>query len=111
MKKSTISFDVELDAEHIPEKITWSATDSPEGDLPAETKSISISIWDHRQKNTLRIDLWTKDMPVDEMPRYYLDCLGGMAQSLLNATGDTAMADEINRLCERLLDQMKSTSG
>lgn len=103
MKKSTIQFSVELDNNNVPEKIRWDATDKPE-DTPSETKSISVSLWDDKQKNTMRIDLWTKDMPVDEMKRFYIECVGGIAQSVLSATGDERMANEINLLCDRLVE-------
>ena len=106
MKKSTINFTVELDQNNIPDKIYWEATDNPEPGL-AETKAMSVAIWDHTQKNTLRIDLWTKDMPVDEMKRFYIDCIGGISQNALTATGDEFMANEINDLCDRLVKHLK----
>ncbi len=106
MKKSEINFSVELDNENIPERITWSATEKQE-DFPEETKSISLSLWDHNQQNTMRIDLWTKDMPVDEMKRFYIDCLGGLAQSVLNSTGDEFMSQQMNDLCEKLVEHVK----
>jgi gliding motility-associated protein GldC len=102
MKKSTINFTIELDANNVPERITWEATDKPD-DAPSETKSISLSLWDSEQKNTMRIDLWTKDMPVDEMKRFHIECIGGMAQSILRSTGDEQMSQEIQQLCERLV--------
>lgn len=103
MKKSTIQFNIDLDNSNIPERITWDATDKPD-DTPSETKSISVSLWDSHQKNTMRIDLWTKDMPVDEMKRFYIECIGGIAQSVLNSTGDERMSHEINSLCDRLVE-------
>lgn len=106
MKKSTIQFTVELDQDNIPERIHWDATDKPQ-DTPSETKSISVSLWDSQQKNTMRIDLWTKDMPVDEMKRFYIECLGGIAQSVLSSTGDELMANEINALCDRLVIRVR----
>ena len=105
MKQSTINFKVELDEKNTPQKITWDASDKP--DELSETKSISLSLWDHVQKNTLRIDLWTNDMPVDEMKRFYIDCLGGLAQSALTATGDDYMSSEINSLCEKLVKHIR----
>ena len=105
MKKSTIQFSIELDANDFPEKILWDATDKPESGF-SETKSISVALWDHQQLNTLRIDLWTKDMPVDEMKRFYVDCLGGLSQSLLSSTGDEYMSNEINTLCDKLVKHL-----
>lgn len=110
MKKSTISFTVELDENNIPEKILWDATDKPDAGL-SETKSISIALWDHQEKNTLRIDLWSKDMPVDEMKRFYIDCIGGLAQSMLNSTGDEVMANETNALCEKLVEHLRKENN
>lgn len=102
MKKSEIRFVVELDNDNIPEKIMWDADEKEEQGL-SETKSISLSLWDQENKNTMRIDLWSKDMPMDEMKHFYIDCLGGLAQSLLNATGDTYMNQEISALCDKLV--------
>lgn len=109
MKKSTINFTVQLDDNNIPDKILWDATDKPDPGL-TETKAISIALWDHLQKNTLRIDLWAKDMPVDEMKRFYIDCIGGIAQSILSSTNDEFMANETNALCEKLVEHLRKES-
>ncbi len=109
MKRSEIKLIVELDDDQIPEKILWDA-DEKGADGLSETKSLSLSLWDHQNKNTMRIDLWTKDMPVDEMKRFYIDCLGGLAQSVLNSTGDEFMNQEINTLCDRLVEHVKNES-
>src|ERR1700712_2558600 len=106
MKKSNINFVIDLDDKNIPERIEWDATDKPEKG-PSETKSISINLWDHAQNNTLRIDLWAKDMPVEDMKKFYVDCIGGMAQSVLSSTGDELMAQEMNALCEKLAKHIR----
>lgn len=102
MKSSQINLAIELDDKNVPEKIRWDATDKPTPGL-SETKAISLSIWDHQERNTLRIDLWTKEMPVDDMKRFYIECISGLAQSALQATGDEKMAAEMNALCESLV--------
>lgn len=109
MKNSKINFTIQLDQNNVPDKILWDATDKPEGG-ESETKAISVALWDHQQKNTLRIDLWTKDMPVMEMKRFYIDCLGGLAQSMLTATGDEVMSNETNALCEKLVKYLQKES-
>jgi len=106
MKKSTINFTIELDDKNIPERILWAATDKPEAGL-SETNSISVALWDHNQQNTLRFDLWAKYMPVDEMKRFHIACLGGLAQSILSSTQDEFMSQEINALCDRLVEHVK----
>lgn len=109
MKNSSIQFNIQLDNNNVPEKIEWDANDKPDGGL-TETKSISVSVWDHTQKNTLRIDLWTKDMPVDEMKRFYIESIGGMAQSVLRATGDEFMSREMDALCDKLVEYLRKNS-
>lgn len=100
MKKSKINFEVELDENSIPENIVWEATDKP-GDAD-HTNAISIAVWDDIEKNTMRLDLWTKEMPIHEMKKFYIDALGGMAQSILNATGDENISKALNDLSDKL---------
>ncbi len=109
MKKSEIKFIVSLDDKNIPEKIEWNAEDSMSGGL-SETKSINLSLWDEKKNNTLRIDLWTKEMKTDEMKRFYIDCIGGLSQSILSSTGDEYMSKETNKLCDKLIEHIKNNS-
>ena len=110
MSKSKIIFDVELDKDHVPEKISWSATDNPQGDTPSETKAVSIALWDQAQKQSLRIDLWSKDMPVDEMKKFYIECLAGLGDSIKRSTGDDEMALKIHGLCDQLVEDVKKSN-
>jgi gliding motility-associated protein GldC len=101
MRETEIKFKIQLDDQNIPENIYWDATDkSPMGF--ENTKAICLSLWDNVHNNTLKIDLWSKDMPMDDMKRFYIETIGGLAESLKNATGDEVMVTEINDLCERL---------
>ena len=109
MKKSEIKFIVTLDKENIPQKIEWNADDNISDGL-LETKSISLSLWDEDKNNTSRIDLWTKKMKTNDMKKFYIDCLGGLSQSILNSTGDEFMSKETNKLCEKLIEHIKNNS-
>lgn len=100
MKKSEIYFSIALDDQHIPEAISWRATDA--GDTIHFAKAINVALWDRNETGTMKIDLWTKDMPVDEMKYFYIDTLGSMAESIQRATNDTIMAQKIRQLCEEL---------
>jgi gliding motility-associated protein GldC len=99
MSKSEINFEVELDENDFPESIAWNATNKP-GDKES-TQAVSIAVWDPTEKETMRIDLWTKDMPRDEMRGFYINALAGMAESVEAATGDAEMAKAMIELCER----------
>jgi len=110
MRKSSIHFDITLDKNNYPDKIKWNATDNPNGHGLSETTALNISLWDPEQKHSMRIDLWTKDMPVEEMKKFYIDMIGGMSQSILNATGDTFISKEIKQLADKLAQHLIDTA-
>ncbi len=110
MKKSEINIQVELDSNNLPQNIKWDATDK-DGDGMESTKSLSLNIWDNLNHSTLRIDLWTDDMSVVEMKRFYIDIIGGMAQTVLNSTGDEYMSEEMKELCDRLVKHVNEENN
>lgn len=101
MKQSEINFTVHLDEQNIPDKIYWDATDNPNEGL-SDTRAIAIALWDHYHRGTMKIDLWTKEMEVGDMKRFYIEVLSGIADTVLTATGDQKMADEIENVCRTL---------
>lgn len=107
-KKSEIKFFVELDDNKVPEKLSWTAED---GGIDAEdSKAIMLSIWDHQAKETMRIDLWTKDMPVDEMKIFFHQTLVAMADTFQRATTDEKMADTMRDFCEYFAEKLELKS-
>lgn len=91
MHNSTITIDVQLDSEKVPQQISWRASDST-ADLAQKAKAMMISFWDGADKSALRIDLWTKDMMVDEMSDFFYQTIMTMADTYQRATqyGDLA---------------------
>ena len=106
MRNTEINFKIDLDENSYPEKITWRASDAE--NVLNDSKAISLNVWDHNQQNTLRIDLWTKEMMVDDMKKFFIDCLGGLAQTIQNSTGDTYLSGEVNALCDKLAKYIAS---
>ena len=104
MKKSEIYFSIALDENHVPEAISWRATDA--GEKIHFAKAINIALWDRQEPGTMKIDLWTKDMPVTEMKRFYIDTIGAMAESLNTATNDDVMVSKMRTLCEELVQHL-----
>ena len=99
MKKSEIKFTVTLDDSKIPETIHWEATDSGfEGQR--ECKATMLTVWDGKENTTLRIDLWTKEMLVDDMKRFFYENLMTMAETYQRATNDSAMSREIKKFAD-----------
>jgi len=88
---SEITLKVELDDNRIPEKLTWSAEDG--GINNEEAKAMLLSVWDSKNKESLKIDLWTKDMPVDEMKVFFHQTLVSLSDTFNKATQDEKMSD------------------
>ena len=102
--KSEIKFIVELDENKVPEKLTWTAQDG--GIELEEAKAMLLSIWDGKAKETLRIDLWTKDMPVDEMKIFFHQTLVAMSDTFERATQDDKMATTMRDFCDYFAEKL-----
>ncbi len=92
MKTTEITFKVTVDENNLPININWATTDSGE---KSECKSVMISLWDTKENNTLRIDLWTKDMMVDEMKKFYHQNIITLTDTYLRATGDETTTKKV----------------
>jgi gliding motility-associated protein GldC len=97
-KKSTIEINVELDEENIPEKISWSADHA--GIKDQSSKALLLSVWDSSNKEALKMDLWTKKMPVDEMKLFFHQTLYSLAETYKIATNDEKMAAAMHDFCD-----------
>ncbi|MCF8276331.1 MAG: gliding motility protein GldC [Flavobacteriales bacterium] len=106
-KSSEIKFNVTLDENHIPEKINWLATDAGM-EKQLDTKAIMISVYDTESEETLRMDLWTKEMRVDEMKRFFHQTIISMADTLQRATNEDAMASDMREFGQHFAKQMFS---
>lgn len=107
MQKSTISIDVMLDPNKIPEQINWSATDS-NADMTQKAKAMCLAFWDGMDKTALRIDLWTKDMMVDEMADFYYQMMMGMADSFKRATKQESLGDEMKIFAKQFFEKFRA---
>ncbi len=105
MRKSSIHIDVTLDQQNIPEEISWHASDNP-GQVET-TKSFALSFWDSENSAIMRIDLWTKDMLVGEMKRFFLQSLGGMNETLQSATNDQEWYEEVEKTIQKLAERLQ----
>ena len=109
-KKSDINFSIALDENHIPEKIEWSATDSGE-EGSKEAKAIMMSLWDAKENNTLRIDLWTKEMMIDEMKHFFYQSIITMSDTYERATNDKEVATEIREFGKHLGEKLVNSNS
>ena len=103
--KQSIKFEIELDENHLPLNIEMKASEG--GSNESNLKALMLSAWAAKTKETLRIDLWTKDMPVNEMFIMYHQTLMGMASTLERATGQEKLADALRDYCVFFAEQTK----
>ena len=94
----TLKFEIELDENNLPLNIEMHASDGVSKE--SSIKALMVSAWAAKTKETLRIDLWTKDMPVNEMFIMYHQTMMGMADTLDRSTGHDKLAGALRDYCE-----------
>jgi gliding motility-associated protein GldC len=102
---SEITLKVRLDENRVPERLTWSAQDG--GIDNEEAKAMLLSVWDSKNKESLKIDLWTKDMPVDEMKLFFHQTLVSLSDTFMKATQDEKMTATMKDFCAYFEENMK----
>lgn len=104
-KKAPITINVSLDENKIPENIKWSAPDG--GVENQDAKAMLLTFWDSKSKESLRMDLWVKDMPLDEMKQFFHQSLISMTNTFQRATQDEKMTATMNDFCDYFAEKMK----
>ena len=108
MNKSSINIDILLDRDKIPEQINWSATDSS-AEMMQKAKAMCLAFWDPQENSALRIDLWTKDMMVDEMGDFFYQMLMTMADTFHRATKQEELSEELKTFAKSFFHKFKQT--
>ena len=103
--KQTLKFEIELDENQLPLNIEMQTSGGAANEQ--NIKALMLSAWAAKTKETLRIDLWTKDMPVNEMFVMYHQTMTGMAATLERATGHDKLAGALRDYCEFFADETK----
>ena len=99
MHTSNINISVTLDNNKVPQKINWNAADST-ADMTQQAKAMMLAFWDSTDKSALRIDLWTKDMMVDEMADFFYQTFMGMADSYNRATHNAELVGDMKKFAK-----------
>ena len=102
--KKTLHFEVQIDENYLPLNIEMQASDAATKET--DIKALMVSAWVAKNRETLRIDLWTKDMPVDEMKIFFHQTLVGMKDTYLRATQDTKMAETMGDFCDYFAEKL-----
>lgn len=107
MPKKEVKITIELDDEQIPVKIDWEAADAVSTDKVETCRAMILSMWDHSRKDTLRLDLWTREMTMDEMKIFFYETLSTMADTLERSIADKRISGDMRDFCEHFAKKME----
>jgi gliding motility-associated protein GldC len=62
---------------------------------------MAIALFDKKDQTTMRIDLWTKDMMVEEMQQFFFEMYMSMADTYLNATNDKPTSENMRAFAKQ----------
>lgn len=108
MIQSKITIDVVLDEDKVPLDIQWNATGST-AENGHKAKGMMMALWDGEEKTAMRIDLWTKDMMVDEMTDFFYQTMITMADTYKRATQNEALSGDIKQFAAAFIKKFKET--
>jgi gliding motility-associated protein GldC len=83
----------------------WSSTDGSVDKQQA--RAMMLSLWDPNEKNTMKIDLWTKEMSIEEMKQFFHQTLLTMADTFEKATGETKITEDLRDYCYHFAEKME----
>src|SRR6478736_2212966 len=106
MESSTITIKVKLDEDKVPQQIEWNAKSTTAHETQ-EAKAFMLALWDGAEKTALRIDLWTKEMMVDEMADFFYQTLITMADTYNRATHEEELTVEMKKFAHDFYDKSR----
>src|SRR6187549_1737661 len=107
MQQSSIKVDILLDPDKIPQQISWEASDST-AEMAQKAKAMCLAFWDGQDRSALRIDLWTKDMMVDEMGDFFYQMLMTMADTFNRATHKEELSEEMKTFAKSFIEKFRA---
>jgi gliding motility-associated protein GldC len=98
-KESQIKLLVTVDEKKLPVKIEWEADDAG---FPGrkESNTMMLSLWDKKEKMTYSIDLWTKEMTVEDMQIHFHQMLLKMSDTFNRSTNNLDVANMIKKFSQ-----------
>ena len=109
MSTSRITIDVTTDANHVPVAMEWTAEDG--GIQNQNASAMALSMWNPKEFAAMRMDLWTKDMSVEEMRSFVVQTMMTLADTYERATSDKDHAQAIRGFTEELAKRIGVLEG
>ena len=102
---SQIKLTVELDDTKNHVAINWTADEAGfTGSKSAKT--LLLSLWDDNEKLTYSIDLWTKEMLLNDMNMHFYQMFQKMADTYQRATNNAEMSDSIRNFANEFSNKL-----
>lgn len=93
MSDNKIEIQITTDENKVPTEIHWTAPNEKiEG---RSAKAMTLVFWDEENTSTMNMDLWTKDMSVEEMRHFICQSMMLLADTFERATNDKAHAEAV----------------
>lgn len=108
MHTSTITINVNLDQDKVPDQIEWKASDSTAAEFQ-KARAMMVAFWDGADKSALRVDLWTKEMMVDEMADFFYQTMSAMADTYLRATQQKELSDDLKNFAKEFYHKFRKS--
>ncbi|MDA0939864.1 MAG: gliding motility protein GldC [Bacteroidetes bacterium] len=109
MSTSRITIDVTTDENHVPVAMEWTAEDG--GIQNQNASAMALSMWNPKEFAAMRMDLWTKDMSVEEMRSFVVQTMMTLADTYERATSDKDHAQAIRGFTEELAKRIGVLEG
>jgi gliding motility-associated protein GldC len=105
-QEKEIRIRVGLDENNIPESILWLADDAKNKE-EIQSSAMILALWDKNVRGSMRLDLWTKDMTVDEMKIFFHETLLTMSETLEKSIDDKRIAGDLRDFCAWFAEKME----
>ena len=100
MAENKIEIKVETDENHVPTGIHWTA---PTEKIEAKSaKAMTLVFWDADSSSSMNMDLWTKEMSVEEMRHFICQNMMLLADTFERSTNDKAHAEALRGFTKEL---------
>ncbi|MFN4882114.1 MAG: gliding motility protein GldC [Bacteroidota bacterium] len=107
-KKSSIQINIQMDESNIPERIQWRSEDQT---IPSaqDAKAMMLALWDKQSRNGMSVDLWTKEMTIEEMNLFVFQTLMTMSDTFERATRNSQEAASLRTYANAFLKSVQET--
>ena len=73
---------------------------------PQLAQAMFLALWDGHNQETLKMDLWIKEMPLDQMQLFFYQTLVSLSDTFYRATQDEKMTETMKDFCDYFAEKL-----